>query len=292
MTIDATTDLGIVVAIDGSPANDGAIRWGAAEAMLRDLPLTLTHVVSPVIIDSQDPRLRARIRRWRAHCAKSLLAETKAALAETTSLESDQLRTALRFGPTLKALTEISSDASMVIVGSRIHGSVGGRRLGSVSAGLCSRAHCPVVVVHDSGTHLADRPVVVGVDGSPASERAIAIAYDEASRRRIQLVAVHVWTDVGVFPLLGMDWHVYREEADEVLGERLAGWQERYPDVVVERRVYCDRPTHWLVEAASQAGLVVVGSHGRSAMASLVMGSVATAVAEAVDVPVIVAREP
>lgn len=288
--MDTTTDLGIVVAIDRSSANAAALRWAAAEALLRNLPLTLVHVLNPIFIDRHDARLRARIRRWREYRGRRLLAETKATVAEITRLDSERVHTELRFGPTLSALNDVSNDASMLVVGSRFHGSVGGRRLRSVSAGLCSSAHCPVVVVHGGGGDLSSRPVIVGIDGSEASERAIAIAFDEASRRRVRLVAVHVWSDVGIFPLLGMDWHVDRDQADEVLGERLAGWQERYPDVVVERRVYCDRPAHWLVEAARQGGLVVVGSHGRGAITSLALGSVATAVAESVDVPVIVAR--
>jgi hypothetical protein len=37
-------------------------------------------------------------------------------------------------------------------------------------------------------------PVVVGIDGSPASESATAIAFDEASRRDAELVAVHAWS--------------------------------------------------------------------------------------------------
>lgn len=287
----AVTDPGIVVGIDRSPATDGAVGWGAAEAALRDLPLTLAHVVTPVIIDAQDPRLRARIQRWRVHCGQRLLTETKATLAEAGSLDAGRITTVIRFGQPVQALEGLSVGASMIVVGSRFHGSAGGRRLASVSAALCYRAHCPVAVVHCFDTELAGRPVVVGIDGSRASERATAIAFDEASRRGIGLVAVHVWSDVGVFPLLGMDWHLYRDEADEVLGERLAGWQERYPDVVVERQVYCDRPAHWLIEEAGRAGLVVVGSHGRSAFASLMLGSVATSVAEAVDVPVIVTRE-
>jgi nucleotide-binding universal stress UspA family protein len=284
------TDGGLVVAVDGSPATDPAIRWGAEEAALHGWQLTLAHVLTPEVIDVSDPRLRKRIHRWRNHCGRAFLAEKRAALAAAMDVDVSSIRAELRYGHPVQALSEVSIGASMMVVGSRFHGSIGGRRFGSVSAALCHRAHCPVTVVHDLDADLSGRPVVVGIDGSPASECATAIAFDEASRRRVDLIAVHAWSDVGVFPLLGMDWHMYREQADEVLGERLAGWQERYPDVVVTRRVYCDCPAHWLIEEAGESGLVVVGSHGRGAVTSLMLGSVATAVAEAVDVPVIVAR--
>jgi nucleotide-binding universal stress UspA family protein len=151
---------------------------------------------------------------------------------------------------------------------------------------------CPAAVIHERDNDVESRglPVLVGIDGSPASEAATALAFDEASRRGVGLTALHAWSDVGVFPVLGMDWHAYRDEGAEVLGERLAGWQERYPDVTVARRLVCDRPAHWLLEEARAAQLVVVGSRGRGGFASMLLGSVSTAVAEAAGSPVIIAR--
>jgi nucleotide-binding universal stress UspA family protein len=93
-----------------------------------------------------------------------------------------------------------------------------------------------------------------------------------------------------VFPILGMDWHVYRDEGDEVLGERLAGWQEIYPDVQVHRRLVCDVPARWLVNESDSAQLVVLGSRGRGGFDGLHLGSVSSAVAQSARVPVIVVR--
>ena len=129
----------------------------------------------------------------------------------------------------------MSSEATRfeLVVGSRGLDAFGRHMLGSVSSGLLHHAHCPVAIIHDP--HAAQReirddaPVLVGIDGSPASEAATVLAFDEASRRRVPLVALHAWSDVGVFPILGMDWRVYRDEGDEVLGERLAGWREITP---------------------------------------------------------------
>ena len=81
-------------------------------------------------------------------------------------------------------------------------------------------------------------------------ERPAALAFDEASRRGVELRAVHVWSDVGVFPVLGMDWRDREREGQEILAERLAGWQERYPDVRVERLLFCDKPSQWLLKQA------------------------------------------
>ena len=133
-------------------------------------------------------------------------------------------------------------------------------------------------------------PVLVGIDGSPASEAATAVAFDEASRRNVELVALHAWSDVGITPVLGMDWHGYEDQGHEVLAERLAGWQEQYPDVHIRRRIVCDRPARWLVDESEHSQLVVLGSRGRGGFAGMLLGSVSTAVAEAAKCPVLVVR--
>ena len=282
----------IVVAVDDASATDDAIRWAADEAQLHGRPLLLAHAVEPMMVDNHDPILRARIQRWRMHSGKHLLAETKTRLVDEASLDPALISTALRLTHPVHALTELSRDASMVVVGSRFHGSLGGRRLGSVSAGLCYRAHCPVAVVHHYDPLRAANPVVVGIDGSSTSERAAAVGFEEASRRHVALIAVHAWSDVDVLQLLGADWNDYSKQAETTLHAQLANLRAQYPGVPVQEKIFCDRPAHWLLREAERASLVVVGSHGRGEFETLITGSVATAVAERADVPVIVVREP
>ena len=87
-----------------------------------------------------------------------------------------------------------------------------------------------------------------------------------------------------------MDWHTYEQQGHEVLGERLAGWQEAYPDVRISRRIVCDKPARWLIDESKHAQLVVVGSRGRGGISSMLLGSVSTAVAESATTPVAVVR--
>jgi nucleotide-binding universal stress UspA family protein len=143
-------------------------------------------------------------------------------------------------GPTVATLLDLSKDAEIFAVGSR--GLSGTRRLllTSVSSALVHHAHCPVAVIHDEDPltpHPDLAPVLVGIDGSPASERATAIAFDEASRRGVYLVALLAWSDWTARNSPAIEWSTLQSVGGKLLAERLAEWQERYPDVWVRRVV-------------------------------------------------------
>ena len=119
----------------------------------------------------------------------------------------------------------------------------------------------------------------------------MAIAFDEASWRGVDLVALHVWSDADMSTVFGIDSSAVQSAADKTLAASLAGWQERYPKVTVQRVVEFERPVRHLLEQAEKAQLVVVGSHGRGGFAGMLLGSVSTAVAQEARVPVIVGRQ-
>lgn len=287
----ASPEYGVLVAVDGSVESDAAVRWASREAVLRGTPVTLMHVVAP-IPDWPTPARQAQIAEWRERNAQDVIGQArKMVSAGAAEAEPPDVRTEIRHANVVRELVAASERATMVVTGSRGIDALGRFLLGSVSGGLLHHARCPVVVIHDDdGSADPTAPVVVGIDGSPASEAATELAFDEASRRGVDLVALHAWSDVGVAPVLGMDWRDFETQGAEVLAERLAGRQERYPDVHVQRRLVCDKPAHWLLEESEHAQLVVVGSHGRGGFPGMLLGSVSSALAQSVKAPLIVVR--
>jgi nucleotide-binding universal stress UspA family protein len=286
----------IIVAVDGSPSSSVATDWAARDAAMRHVPLTIVHVLpEPAIGLWPEPRLLEDYSAWRDDRGRKLLDEVRH-VADRAILDFKPIEVTQEsyVGAIIPTLVDLSKDAAMIVVGRRGLGAVKRRLLGSVSAGLAQHARCPVAVIHDEDPmmdHPAQAPVLVGIDGSPASEKATAIAFDEASRRGVGLIAMHSWADDGLRDWADIDWDRQFEVGKEALSERLAGWHESYPDVAVDHRLVCGDPAAQLVLASESAQLTVVGSHGRGGFTGMLLGSVSSAVLQAARMPVIVARQ-
>lgn len=288
---EARTRHGIVVGVDGSAESHAAIAWATREAIMRKAPITLFHVVPPLEVGWPDGRGNSAISDWQNDAAQEVIAAARSVVDSSRGDASLDVRTEVAYAKVAPTLIDASKDAWMIVVGSTGLGAIGRLLLGSVSTRLIRHAHGPVAIIHTGQDFAHDAPVVVGIDGSPASHKATELAFDEASRRGVQLVALHAWSDVGGFPILGLDWRdYYQQRGHEILAERLALWQERYPDVPVQRRVVDGQPARWLLQAAEKAQLVVMGSHGRGGFTGQLLGSVSSAVAQAAGIPVIVVR--
>jgi nucleotide-binding universal stress UspA family protein len=271
-----------------------AVRWAAREATMRNVGLTLVHVSNPPATWPAAP-IPAEIYRRQREGARAIIADAiKVAEDSVPDGDRPEIDSELLCAAPVPSLVDVSKEAYMMVVGCRGQDALHPTLLGSVSTGLVHHAHCPVALIHDEAPILlqpSQLPVLVGVDGSPASESATALAFDEASFRDVDLVALHAWSNADMYNAPGIDLSGLRSAAEKTLAEGLAGYRERYPDVTVHRRVVFDQPARHLLDESESAQLVVVGSHGRGGFAGMLLGSVSTAVVHAARIPVIVARQ-
>jgi nucleotide-binding universal stress UspA family protein len=287
-------DYGIIVGVDGSPSSNAAVSWAVNDAVIQHVPLTLVHAINPLATTWPQIPTPDGFAVWQENEGRRVLADALK-FARDTAKDSPRtsIETELTFSDTIPMLVDLSRVAKLIVVGNTGRGAVARGLLGSVSSSLVRHAHCPVAVIRDEKPrmpHPAQAPVLVGIDGSPASELALAVAFDEASRRRVDLIALHAWSDREIIELPGLDWAAVKAEEERVLAEGLAGWRERYPDVNVSALLVCDRPARVLVETSEAAQLVVLGSHGRGGFTGMLLGSVSNAVVQSARMPVIVAR--
>ncbi|WP_020658874.1 universal stress protein [Amycolatopsis benzoatilytica] len=291
------TEPALVVATDGSLASRNAVAWAARAAAARGLPLRIVHVLDdPALAYPRPLPTRENLDTVLEVRGRRILRMARETAEETAPELTPEL--VLRRGIVAKCLTSQSRGAAMLVLGTPGLRPLGRILLGSTSVALAAHAECPVALVRP---HVGDDeppsagPVVVGVDGSPSSEQAVAVAFEEASWRKAPLTAVHCWDDRLLSAVFREnDWKFdgsYEQEAAEVLAERIAGWEGRYPEVEVRQVVVRGRPSEQLLDLADRAQLLVVGSRGRGGLTGLLLGSTSQAVMSYALCPVIVARE-
>ncbi|MFR9775407.1 universal stress protein [Micromonospora sp. MS34] len=291
-----TSDSGapVLVGVDGSAIALDAVRSAARSAALRRRPLRIVHAfIWPLMGVPVGPDPSGPPTGGLRHQAERYVAE---AVAEAGKVAPDVPVTgAVVDGAPVPVLLDEARDAALLVLGNRGLGGFAGLLIGSVTVQVSARAQCPVLVVR--GEPHADGPVVVGVDGSECSTEAVGFAFDEAAWRGAALVAVHAWlhpTPVAPGDMLPLvyDLDALAAEEERVLAESVAGFAERYPDVSVQHRLVRGSAAGALVEESKAAQLVVVGAHGRGALAGLLLGSVSHAVLHHAHSPVVIVRHP
>ncbi len=287
----------IVVGFDGSEGSRQALAWAVAEAAARKA------VLQPVMI-WQSPSDYGEMPYGLV--AKDQLAEQagkrlEQALAEVTG--EDRVARAgplvLRGDPA-QVLCEQSANADVLVVGSRGHGGFAGLLLGSVSTKCAHHSRCPLVIVRDGNADQGPGPgrvirrILVGVDGSEGSRRALAWAVHEAALHGASVEALEVWRDPyggDMMPESGMehsreDRRVLLEDAQERLAAATAEAAGRDRGVDVVPLVLQGDAARILCERSADADLLVVGSRGHGGFVRLQLGAVGTTCAHHSKCPV------
>ncbi|MBF6193900.1 MULTISPECIES: universal stress protein [Nocardia] len=283
----------LVVAVDGSATSYHAAAWAAADAALHRARL---HIVTSVPVRpgyGPGATLTEADVEWLRKDGERVLTEAARVARTTAAGEALTISTELTVAPIIPDLIDRSRSARMLVVGSRGLGAFRRELLGSVSTAMTRHAHCPVAVVRSTSATDAfssGKPVLVGVDGTTNSVPAVELAFDEASRRKVGLIALHAWSDSSGIDLVP-GWDAVREREDALLAENLAGCGERYPDVAVRRVLVRDRPVRSLLDQSDEAQLLVVGSHGRGGFTGMLLGSTSAALLHSVECPIIVVRQ-
>ena len=275
---------------DGSQPASMAIAWAVPEATLRGCGLTLVHALLPPVTTGGlgvglPPSLEL---------IDELEQQAKDQLeAVAADLDCDDVTTLIAVGSPSAVLLEASETADLVVLGSRGRGGFTGLLLGSVGAQVAAHAACPAIVIRATARPDAHQ-IVVGIDGSAASEAALAFAFDEASRHGWDLIALHAW-DVPAYDLLivpngpvPIPLAGVADDEVRLAAEALAGFRDDFPDVSVEERLVRSPAVRALLTAVDNPAMIVVGSRGHGPTIGALLGSVSNGVLHKAKVPVAV----
>jgi len=245
----------VVVGIDGSPAAAVAIEWGAVEAATLRSPLHLVHAVKSGGSPGQAGDIVYK------------------GVAQARGLEPGiVIDSRIERGSPSVALVKASGDAAVIVIGSRGLGTLIGGLVGSTGLDLAANARCPVVVVRpDLGATAAVR-VVIGYDGSPASDTALAFGLDYARRHDLAVRVVAAQPE-------GTELHrITEDELREAVHAR--GGSD------AELIQITGHPAEHILRLSDDAKLIVIGARGRGGFAGMLIGSVSQTVLHHAGCPV------
>jgi len=287
----------VVVGIDGSAPAEEALVWALREGRLRTLPVRAVNVWQPdgtpersrrLAVPDSAAELRTRLEQDVATVVRTVV---ERAGAPDVTVTAD-----VRLGHPAQELIRAAGADSLLVVGSRGRGSVAGSVLGSVSQSCAQYADGTVVVVRGDRLDTAARRVVVGVDGSSHSVRALRFAHHAAARRDAVLEVVHTWN----VPYMGfaspVPWP--QDTLDDLAAQASASLRESVRRGAVDgtrsqMKTYLVQgpPAPSLLEMAEGADLLVVGSRGYGGWKGLLLGSVSTQCVTRASCPVAVTHD-
>jgi nucleotide-binding universal stress UspA family protein len=273
----------IVVGIDGSRDGLLALGWAADLAARRHWAIRAVHVVD------DDRPARPLIAVADLDDGDKVLA---VAADELDRLGCTDASLEVQHGHPAQVLLDVSRTAALLVIGRRGGGGFAELTLGSTSQLCTAVAQTSLVVVPDDW----DRDegelgmIVVGVDGSHAGQAALGFAFEVAAERSAELVIVHVPPQREGFPPPGV-WInsadlPWQQAARQLVSDAVAGWPNKYPDVVFRTHYRPGDPVQVLAQHSKAADLVVVGGVGRSEFTPLRLGSVSRGLLRHTQCPV------
>jgi nucleotide-binding universal stress UspA family protein len=285
-----STKHGILVGVSGPEENLAAMRWAAQHSALTGTPVTLVHVLNPVVPPPPPSILMASESLHEAgrHLLKDAVAEYESIGGECDSL--------LREGHGASVLTQLSADADLVVLGHRHFSTVRRIITWSTSTATAAHARCPVVAVPTTGPAETTGPeggiawVTVGVHEDGAPEAVLRAGFEAAAAYGHRLRLVHAWRldpvyDDMIVARTGDDW---RKKVTEEIRTAVEPLTAKYPEVAVEVRVEHQWAPDALADLAETSALLVVGRHSHRPLLPDRIGSVARTALHRATCPVMV----
>ena len=280
----------ITVGVDCSEGAEAALRWAMREAEFR--AWSITAVLAWDFLDQQHSIVGERFDPNYGE-PEALDALNEIVLAAAGAQSASAISCRVMCDLAAPALLGASSTSDLLVIGARGLGGFGGLRLGSVSQQCLHHATVPVAIVRDiaqpGGTM---ERIVVGIDGSETSQRALRWALEEGRLRQAAVAVVHTWHSPsgGAYPygVPAFDPELYEKAARQVLDTAVDEEDTAGLPVPVERIVALGGAASVIIEAAKGADLVVVGSRGLGGFKGLLLGSVSHQVTHHAPCPVVV----
>ena len=201
----------------------------------------------------------------------------------------------LRSGDPITELRALSGTDTLVVVGTHRRRGSTLRYEWSMGARLAGSAHGPIAIIPESDSK-HHSGIVVGVDGSAASNAAVDFAAAEADRTGQELHAIHAWQE----PLVWRDTtepdarflQTLESSHRRILDEALLAASRRYPALGIRASLVRGAPQSALLDAARGAALLVVGDHGLKGISKLLLGSVSHSIVLNIQSPMVVIPAP
>lgn len=249
---DTHTQPAVVVGVDSSAGAVHAAVWALDEAVSRDIPLRLVHV-----LEGEDSVPVANARKL-ADAESAIRRVTRAVEATDKPVK---LESAIVSGQAASTLVRLSRQAAMVCLGAvgsnqQLHG-----QIGSTAAAVAGAAHCPVAIIHGATPPASAQAnlILVATDESPDDGVLLQTAVREAALRDAPLRVITCWQPPRWDPET-------TKEGDQriraQLSRRLARWRRLYPGVRVETAAVHGSLSEYLRTHAAQLQMLIVSARG------------------------------